>query len=95
MLQPVNRAISRIGIIPSVFPFSMDSNSALPDSDTIRMQEKIAHLEHYASELSLVLYNHQKQMDRLSQTVDLLAKKLEHFKDGGAEAIPSEKPPHY
>ncbi|MBN2234017.1 MAG: SlyX family protein [Opitutales bacterium] len=66
-----------------------------PDFDTIRIQEKIAYLEQNVAELSSVMYEQQKQMDRLSRMLEYLTEKLGAIQETGTDAIPSEKPPHY
>ena len=73
----------------------MDSNSALPNSDTIRMQEKIAHLERNVAELNSIIYHQQKQIDRLSKMGDWLTIKVKSIQEESIDSMRDEKPPHY
>ncbi len=73
----------------------MDHSMNSPDPDIIRIQERISYLEQTVTELSSVLYEQHKQMDRISRMTDLLTEKVRSLKDGAPDSIPSEKPPHY
>ncbi len=61
----------------------------------IDLETKIAHQEFLLEELSLVLYEQQKTIDKLEAMLTALTKRLEGFGDGDNVRGPGEKPPHY
>lgn len=73
----------------------MEHTINTPDPDIIRIQERIAYLEQTVTELSSVLYEQHKKLERISRTMDLLTAKVKSMKEGSPDSIPSEKPPHY
>ena len=63
--------------------------------DTVRIQEKLAHLEKSVTELSSVIYDHHKQIDKLNRLVDVLTDRIQSIQEEEIDSIPSDRPPHY
>ena len=62
----------------------------------IDLETKIAHQELLLEELSQVLYEQQKTIDKLEKSLTLLNKRMEESAAGGPEIGPAnQKPPHY
>jgi len=89
MLQPV---------IPTDCPdprSTMDHPMNSPDPDIIRIQERIAYLEQTVTELSSVLYEQHKEINRITRLVDRLTATLKSAEITSSDLTPSEKPPHH
>lgn len=62
----------------------------------IDLETKIAHQELLLEELSQVLYEQQKTIDKLEARLTLLSKRMDEAVEGGPEVGPAnQKPPHY
>jgi SlyX protein len=60
------------------------------------IEEKLAYQEHIVQTLNEVIYQQQKQIDRLELTCQQLADKVKNMDETGSmESVVDEKPPHY
>ena len=67
----------------------------MPDHLT-RLEEQIAHLTRVTDELSEVLARQEREIDRLSRLVALLAEReAEREAEGGTIPLADQKPPHW
>ena len=61
----------------------------------IDVETRIAYQENTIQELSSVVFEQQKQIDRLNEAVEFLARRLQDISDRSGEAVIDEPPPHY
>ena len=67
----------------------------MPDHLT-RLEEQIAHLTRVTDELSEVLARQEREIDRLSRLVALLAEReAEREAEGGTIPLADQRPPHW
>lgn len=60
-----------------------------------RIEERLAHQEHAAGELSDVLHRQQAEIERLTMLIRQLAERLEALREAAPGNPLDEKPPHY
>jgi SlyX protein len=60
------------------------------ESRLIGLETRYAHLERQVDELSQVVFEQQKFIDRLTKEVAVLSRRMAGVEDG-----PGERPPHY
>ena len=67
----------------------------MDDERLTRIEERLAHQEHTAGELSDVLHRQQAEIERLTLLTRQLAERLEALREGEPGNPLDEKPPHY
>jgi uncharacterized coiled-coil protein SlyX len=60
------------------------------ESRLVDLETRYTHLERQVDELGQVVFEQQKMIDRLTQELALLGRRI-----SGVDGAPSERPPHY
>lgn len=68
---------------------------ALPDPLVINLEIKLAHQEKMIEELSQVIADQWKEIDRLSKKLDALTSRFLTLEESAAPTIEATKPPHW
>lgn len=69
--------------------------NALPDPLLINLEIKVAHQEKTIEELSTVIADQWKEIDRLSKKLDALTSRFLTLEESAAPSIEVTKPPHW
>jgi SlyX protein len=67
----------------------------MSDERLTNLEIKIAHQEHALEEMSSVIYEQQKTIDKLENLLNGLTNRLKDALEDGQEIRGNEKPPHY
>lgn len=69
--------------------------SALPDPQVINLEVRVAHQEKTIDELSAVIADQWKEIDRLSKKLDALTSRFLTLEEASAPSIEITRPPHW
>ena len=61
----------------------------------VTLETRYTHLQRQVDELSQVVFDQQRLIDRLTQELTLLRSRVAGVDDGSATLIVDERPPHY
>ena len=71
--------------------------SFMPDNKIIKLEEKIAHIQHMLDDLNMVVFRQGETIENLNNQIEELKEKLESLNSpqSSQEVINHDKPPHY